>query len=195
MRRSLAVVAVMVVATVVTACGPPPPGTAAEVEGTRISMDQLDDATTGFCLLVDDPAAPLGAIRSQALSLLLLREAAEIEVERRGITLSAADLQVTSRQRAQLRELAGGSLEEVLSVYETNLYVRTVAEQLADSGEEAAAPGEDPGIRALLDALSELDVEVDPRFPLLIDEADSFDTALAAGEIPTREPGPTQLCG
>ena len=194
MRRSLAVGAVMVVATVLTACGPPPPGTAAQVGDTRISMHQLDDATTGFCLLVDDPEAPVAAVRSQALSLLLLREAAEIEAGRRNLQLDAADLQVTSAQRDELEALAGDSAEQVLEVYEANLYVQAVAERIVGAAAVADAPqGEDPGIAKLAEVLRSLDVEVDPRFPVTIDGDTT--AMLAAGEVPVRDTPPTQLCG
>lgn len=181
-RRGLAACAVAS-ALLLSACTQNAPGVAADVAGSEITDQEVDDFARVLCGLNVSPdgaegtGAPSRPVRARALELLLGIAVAEqiVDVD----DARQADVAEAVRQAAPSREQLPEDLREVFDdavrdfartqLALTELGRRSLAEQgQADAGEEAAfAEGE----RLRAEYVRDADITIDPRFGELKDGA------------------------
>lgn len=202
-RVALLVVPVLVGATGLSACGvsdeQPRPGLAASVDGTDISLDRVDDATTRYCdYVADDPASagqaiPRSVQRQQVAVTFILQTALEHILDDRDLDVTA-DYQARA---ADLRTQIGDQPDSgpLYDILEANTYVNVAIEALgADEGTDSGdgSDGADPsatppGLTLAYDWLRENDVEINPVVGLdITDEglvnADGDDLSVAVSD-------------
>lgn len=162
------------------ACGTTHPGAAAVVEGTRIEINDVDQAAAALCSAqpaqqVADSAQARAEVLQTYIARLVVRDLAEDE----GVEVPRSDWVLTAAQREQVREVAGDDAAVLVDFIEAQQEAAALAEALgadvADRIEEAAA-----------------DVDVDPRFELGDVTADLSAGAEDGDPVPVPE---TQLCG
>lgn len=203
LRRVALLVPVLVSATALTACGvsdeQPRPGLAASVDGTDISLDRVDDATTRYCdYVADDPASagqaiPRSVQRQQVAVTFILQTAFEHILDDRDIDVEADYQSRAADLRSQIGEPSdAGPLYDIL---EANTYVNVAIDALgAEEGDDSSdsADGADPsatppGLTLAYDWLRENDVEINPVVGLdVTDEglvnADGDDLSVAVSD-------------
>ncbi len=170
--------ALLVVAgLVLTGCGSVHSGSAAVVGDERISMNEADHVTEGYCVLAAQNAAAQGSaaipgadVRRQALSLLILESVAEQVAERDDISITVPDLDRSAL--AQARQVFGDQTDLVVSTIKRNERALAVATELArrQLGEDAADMNDQElgqlGQQILRAEAEDMDVSIDPRFSM-----------------------------
>lgn len=156
------------------------PGVAAEVGDRTITTDEVDEVTADFCAAIEatdsDQQFPLGLLRRQVATQLLLRAAADQLAEDTGITagpeyeaalaeLEAATADLTEDQQAAVLEFEGTQayLTSILSGVGTRL--------LNDEGQSTADPNAAlaRGQEALFDIVR-VDGEINPVYDIMISD-------------------------
>ena len=168
--------ALLVVAgLVLTGCGSVHSGNAAGVGDERISMNEADEVTEGYCTLAAQNAAAQGTtsipgaeVRRNALSLLILESVAEQVAEREDISITVAGLDRSDL--AQARQVFGDQTDLVVSTIKRNERALAVAMELArrQLGDEADDLSEQElgqiGQEILRAEADSMDLSIDPRF-------------------------------
>lgn len=172
MKLRLLVVAA--VAMVLAGCGPVHPGAAAVVDGTEVSMSQVDDAAATYCtlsLLSAQGGAPVpnADVRRQAVSDLVVGIVADDMAERAGITPNPSSYEVTPTQREQIAEsFSAAELDDAVRTINGSQRTFTIAEQLgARELGDPSAPAQqkqERGFQVIQAELEKRDIEFDPRF-------------------------------
>lgn len=204
-RRAIAVVAVVVLAG---GCGVHP-GAAAEVNGTRIALEDVDgytaalcDATTAFA--EGDASAP-GAqpvrrqeLRQQIVGVLVRLELARDAADELGVEVSPADLAIDEEALPPvIGELDGGQQETLLELFGKSQELNAIN---AAIGQDVDPRGETPdpvavGQEYVAKRIPGADITLDPRIGLDSElEATPEDSlSVSGGDEP--ELPPTQTCG
>ena len=163
-----------VAALLLAACGPVHPGSAAVVDGDRISMQQVDDYAESYCLISLLNAAQSGTtaidnsmIRRQAVSDLVVASVADSIAAEENYKVAIPEM--PAEDLAQITELFGSDAEAVLALIERNQRISAIATEVAkDAGvkveDETALP--QAGFELLTQAAAKADVSIDPRFGL-----------------------------
>lgn len=172
-------VAAVVAVLLLSGCGQPAPGVAAEVEGDEITQDQVDDFAEVLCALGSVQAAqaqtPSRAARFSALEILLGNELAFDLAA--GVDVDQATINASLQQLNASREVLPADLVDTFDVVAED-FARAQAGILAVGRASLKEAGEDPvGDQQAFNAGEELrqeyaetaDVEVDPRFGEVID--------------------------
>lgn len=156
------------------------PGSAAEVDGTTISLADADRTADVFCQVALFSASQQGGgavsnadARRQAVSELVSRVVARELAERENLEIADSDWRFGAEQRAQVEQaLPDADVDEVVDVLEQGQYTYEVALRLGEeaTGQEAteanAADVQDAGRQVLAEAVDDADVSIDPRFGL-----------------------------
>lgn len=161
-----------------TGCSGLAPGTAAVVEGTRITSASVDDLAEAQCSLIEQAAesgqtqpVPLASIKQQSLQLLLDIELDDAFAEDEGVEPPEALVRFIDEQlQSELQGLSGRAGEvygETLSRYAASraAVVQAGAER---TGQEATPENIEPLITAGVELrdrwAADADVDVDPRY-------------------------------
>lgn len=200
------VTVLMVVA--LAGCGPARPGAAATVDGTTISMRQVDEAAAALCRIGGASGEPAATEqRRLAVSMLILQALAESESERLDLQISRSSLQITQADRREVSATFGQDTDAILEVLDARLLVLAVAEQLGARERGVTSPdGLDEaerhelraqGTELLMARLAETDVDIDPRLGLNSELVATAATgSLSAGEsFESPYAPPAQRCG
>lgn len=166
------ILGLLVIAGLLGGCGTVHPGSAAVVNGERITMEQADATAHTLCLI--NTMGQQGAsfdnaqVRRQAVISLVITEVAEQVAEEKDLKVKVSA--EAEAQVAQFRELlAPEHRDQFDDVIGINLRFGAIAQELG----RAANPGvDDPnaltelGMAELSAAMQDMDVEIDPRFGL-----------------------------
>ncbi len=177
--------AVAAAALLLSACGGTAPGVAAEVEGDRITDEQVDAFADVLCAIGGVPGSESGAptktARFASLQILMANElTADIaDVD----SVDSESVRTILEGMSQARDVLNGEQEETFDqVAEEFARAQTAMIDLGrDSLTAEGGPSDIPeipdeeayaeGQRLLLEYAEEADVEVDPRFGELVDGA------------------------
>lgn len=154
------------------------PGAAAVVEGTDISVAQVDEASVGWCRVQLLNAAQQGiteldngTVRRQALRDLVTLEVARHLVERDDLDVPRGELGVPAALRDQVEQLIEPEhVDAVISYLEVGNEIRAITIALGEkvTGQEFDPQNPEPvgvaGQEALAAEVTEADVDLDPRF-------------------------------
>ena len=170
-------------ALLLSACGGVAPGVAAEVEGQRITDEQVDDFAEVLCAIGGvqgtESGVPAKSARFASLQILLSNELATLVADVEDVPQQqvAAVLQGMAAARDLLSEDQQETFDEVAEEFaraQTAL-VELGRASLADQG-QPEQPGQNPddvafaeGQRLMAERAEDADVEVDPRFGELVD--------------------------
>lgn len=167
------IIALVAAASFLGACGTVHPGAAAVINGQTISMEAADQAAQTFCminLVGQDPSATFdnAEIRRQALTSLIIVEVAEQVATERGVeyTVPADEREELEMFREQLDPDAREGFDQIL---EDNLRFGAIAIALGrDANRDVSDESQllELGMAELSGALTEMDVEIDPRFSI-----------------------------
>ena len=180
--RHVAVAGLAVIA--LSGCQAEPPGAAAVVDGTTISMSRADDAAEVYCRLTLLSAQQQGVssvsnaeVRRQAVSDLVLARVADRVARERDLQVPTSSYTLSAAQRANVAQAVPG-LDEKTAVgvveagQRTYVIATLLGEQLAGKPLDASQ-GTDAfqsaGLDILMKRLRSLDVRYDPRFGLARD--------------------------
>ncbi len=168
----LRLVAVGATALLLAACGPVNPGSAAVVEGTRISMTDADDLADTYCTvtLIDGQQsgtteADNAALRRQAVADLVAGAIADTIAKQRDYSVNVPEL--SAADQTQIEQLFGDDTPAVLDLVERNQRTNAIATQMAKDAGSTATDADSllqAGHSLLSEATSDLDITVDPRF-------------------------------
>ena len=172
-------------ATLLTGCGgAAAPGVAASVGDETISTERIDATTTAYCSAQEENytangvALPLGTVRRQVLSSLVMREIADQIAERYDVGTGEGYAQARQQVRGQVEGLSEAEREAVLEVETVGGYLRDVVtaaaeKDLADQGVDA---GEEQVLERAIDLFAhwsdEAPVELNPRYGVRFSEGD-----------------------
>lgn len=160
-------------ALLLAACGPINPGAAAVVDGTRIAMSDVDDVANVYCVasLSGQGGSAAGidtvGLRRQSMVDLLVGEVADKVAQERGYDLTIEGL--PAEDEAQLAEMFGDQLPAALDLIKLNQRTSAVALEMARESDPGVTDEEQLlqiGQKLLGQAVTEREVEVDPRFGL-----------------------------
>lgn len=182
-RRTLALPAAgLCAALLLSSCGQTSPGAAAEVDGTTISRDEVDDFAEVLCALASSNPQQSGPVpatqmRAQSLDILL-----GIEVGRRVGDVDAVDQRTISQQMQSVREQSAQIPEQYRALFleraeEFSRSEAAIAPVLAASLRKQGKDPNDPAglqaerARLVAEYLATHDAEIDPRFGSLEDGA------------------------
>lgn len=173
----LRVLPATVLAVALAGCGSVHPGAAAVVDETVISRDDADEAAAAYCsisLLQAEQQGlteiPNGQVRRQALLDLVRGVVARDLAAEQGLDLSPNTYELSRSERAELSELFGDEAPQIASVLEQSRRTYQIAARLGQdelggaSGEEDPGAAQQAGLEVLTAAISERDVEIDPRY-------------------------------
>ena len=209
-RRAGAVAAAAAVIGLGGGCGVHP-GAAAEVDGTRIALDEVDVYTAALCDSVtaftqaqpNAPGAqPVGRqeLRQQVVGLLVRLELTRDAAEDLGVEVSPADLVVDEDDpalQAAIEALGEGQQETLLELFDKSQELEVLNAAIGqDVDPEGTTP--DPvsaGREYVTELVSEADINVDPRVGLDsdLDVSTGQNLSVSGGDEP--ELSPTQTCG
>ena len=178
-RRTAAALLAAGAAMALTACSGPPPGVAAEVDGQRITDEQVDEFAEVLCALGTtqggEAGTPSKSARFGALSILLADKLAEGVADPDSVDRAAVAgaLEQLSASREVLPEGLRETFDSVAEEYSRaqTAILELGRSSLAEAGnaepteDEALAEGE--RLRAAY--AQEADVEIDPRFGELVE--------------------------
>ena len=177
LRRAGAVAAA---ALLLSACGDTAPGVAAQVEGDRITDEQVDDFAQVLCSIGGVPGtesgAPTRSARFASLQILLANElTADIaDVDEVSPESVAAVLEGMSQAREALSEDQRATFDEVAEDFARSqtAIIELGRESLQVEGQSTEVPDEEAyaeGQRLLVEYAEEADIDVDPRFGEVVD--------------------------
>ncbi|WP_148571516.1 hypothetical protein [Nocardioides caldifontis] len=184
-RRALARTGAVAAAAalLLSGCGSTAPGVAAQVDGQRITDEQVDDFAEVLCALGGLPGTASGTptteARYNALSILLVTELARQVGDVGSVDsedLAAAKQQMTAG-RDQVPEDARDTFDEVAGEYLESQFalIELGRDSLEEQGRSAEEITDDQafqeGERLLQEHAAEIDIEVDPRYGRLQDGA------------------------
>lgn len=166
------ILGLLVIAGLLGGCGTVHPGSAAVVNGERITMEQADLTAHTLCLInmvgQDGASFDNAQVRRQAVISLVITEVAEQVAEEQGLNVKVSAQ--SQAEVAQFREmLAPEHREQFDEVIDINLRFGAIAQEL---GRVANPDVDDPnallelGMAELSAAMQGMDVEIDPRFGL-----------------------------
>jgi hypothetical protein len=167
--------------TTLSACSGPGPGVAADVEGTQISVSEVDDFALLLCSLGGVPggeAATTKSARQQALTLLIGNEIASGLVDADSVDPDAVEQVVA--QNAQARETLPDDQVATFDAFVADFALAQLGlaqlgrESLEEQGQAAAEITDDvavaEGQKIRAERTAEADIELDPRFGSLGDD-------------------------
>lgn len=175
-RRLLAAALALAASLALTACNPDQVGAAAVVDGSRITVSQLQDATKGFHTLapqVDQGEAQLRILERMILSKVIDRAAHDAGVSVTDGEVAAATEQITASigGRDQLvRALAQQQPPTVLAPSYIDRWTRDrllftkLAAKLAGGAPPTSQQAGIAASNALVAAGKKMDIEVNPRY-------------------------------
>ena len=179
-RKSRLVVGAALSALLLSSCAGNTPGVAAEIEGDRITDEQVDEFAQVLCALGGLPGGAAGVpskgARYTALQILLGNELAEdiADVEAVDRASVAAAVEQMSASRDTIPKSVVGTFDQVAE--EFSRAQSAIIELGRQSLEEAGQQGEiddqaayTEGERLRTEYAAEADIEVDPRFGTLKD--------------------------
>ena len=174
LRRGLVVTAALLAVTSLTACRVDQVGTAANIDGESISVEELQDATRDYLAAV--PSGDSGGAQQAILQQLIVSAVIEKAADTAGVSVTAGEV---AAQRDQVlasvreparaakisarafisRQLSQGEQPAVVAPARLEQFIRDqlLASKLSE-GDSAAAN------EALQAASKETDVEVNPRY-------------------------------
>ena len=187
------------------------PGAAADVDGTRIALDEVDSYTAALCLASTafaetQPNAP-GAqpvarqdLRQQVVGVLVRLELARNAAEELGVEVAAADIAVDEEDpqiQAVIQELDESQGEDLVELFGKSQELTALH---AAIGQEVDPQGSTPdpvsaGQEYVAERVAESDITVDPRIGLDSDLELSTDENLSVTGGDEPELSPTQTCG
>jgi hypothetical protein len=163
-----------------TACSGPGPGVAAEVDGTTITTEQVDDFALLLCSLGGVPGgegAATKSARQQALTLLIGNVAAFELVDEDSLDPAAVEQAVAQNEQAR-----AGVPESQVAVFDAFVedfsraqigLVEVGTDALAEQGQDPSAITQEAafaeGQRLRQEVLTDADIELDPRFGSVTD--------------------------
>lgn len=166
------ILGLLVIAGLLGGCGTVHPGSAAVVNGERITMEQADATAHTLCLI--NTMGQQGAsfdnaqVRRQAVISLVITEVAEQVAEEKDLKVKVSAQ--SQAEVAEFRELLPTEHREQFDeVIDINLRFGAIAMEL---GRVKNPDVDDPnallelGMAELSAAMQEMDVEIDPRFGL-----------------------------
>lgn len=178
LRSAGAVAAVLLLSS----CGGTAPGVAAQVEGDRITDEQVDDFAEVLCAIGGvagtESGVPMKSARFGSLQILMANElTADIaDVDAVPAQSVATILEGMSAAREELSEDQQETFDEVAEEFARSQ--TAVVELGRDSLEAAGRPTDVPdeeayaeGQRLLSEYAAEADIEVDPRYGEVVDGA------------------------
>jgi hypothetical protein len=200
----------VVVAAVVLAggCGVHP-GAAADVNGTRIALDEVDaytavlcDATTAFAETQPNApgAEPVGRqeLRQQIVGVLVRLELARDAADDLGVEVSPADLAIDEEALPPVvGELDDDQQETLVELFGKSQELSAIN---AAIGQDVDPEGRTPdpvavGQEYVAERIAEADISVDPRIGLDSDLEASTDQNLSVAGGDEPELPSTQMCG
>ena len=169
-------------ALLLSACGGTAPGVAAEVEGDRITDEQVDAFADVLCAIGGVPGSESGApTRTARFASLQILMANELTADIADVdSVDAESVRTILAGMSQARDALSGEQEETFDqVAEEFARAQTATielgrESLTAEGRATEIPDEEAyaeGQRLLLEYAERADVEVDPRFGELVDGA------------------------
>jgi len=187
------------------------PGAAADVDGTRIALDEVDSYTEALCLASTafaetQPNAP-GAqpvarqdLRQQVVGVLVRLELARNAAEELGVEVAAADIAVDEEDpqiQAVIQELDESQGEDLVELFGKSQELTALH---AAIGQEVDPQGSTPdpvsaGQEYVAERVAESDITVNPRIGLDSDLELSTDENLSVTGGDEPELSPTQTCG
>ncbi|MDQ3628779.1 MAG: SurA N-terminal domain-containing protein [Actinomycetota bacterium] len=184
------------------------PGAAADVNGTRIDLDEVDgytaalcDASTAFAEAQPNAsgAQPVGRqeLRAQVVGVLVRLELARDAADELGVEVSPADIAIDESDLPPVvQELDGDQQDTLLELFAKSQELSAIH---AAIGQEVDPEGATPdpvaaGQEYVAEKVSGAEITLDPRIGLDSDlEASTESLSVSAGDEP--ELPPTQTCG
>lgn len=167
------ILGLVVIAGLLSACGSVHPGTAAVVNGERITMEQADLTARTLCIInlagqEEGATYDNSQVRRQAVTSLIITEVAEQLAEERDLKVKISE--ESAAEVAAFREiLEPKHRDDFDEVIGANLRFSAIAMEL---GKQSQPEIDDPnalmelGMGEISAAMSDLEVEIDPRFGL-----------------------------
>lgn len=166
------ILGLLVIAGLLGGCGTVHPGSAAVVNGERITMEEADRTAHTLCLInmigQDGASFDNAQVRRQAVISLVITEVAEQLAKEKDL-----DVKVSAESQAEIAQfremLAPEEREQFDEVIDINLRFGAIAQEL---GRVANPDIDDPnallelGMAELSAGMQDMDVEIDPRFGL-----------------------------
>jgi hypothetical protein len=183
-RAHLPVVTAVAAGLALSGCGALRPGVAARVDGSTLSLAEVDRTAALFCeaseqqLEAEGRAFPMGTIRKSVVANLVARRVADRVVDEYDVEPGPEYRQAVADQKAQADAVPEDAREVYLQVTTSSAYLESVFSQaaraqLADEGEFSPSE-EQVGVRAadMFQVWPEEHViEIDPRFGLTLASA------------------------
>lgn len=128
-----------------TGCGSAAPNVAASIGDDEISMSEVNEVTTDYCSATESAyqengvVLPMGTVRRQVLSSLVLREIADQMAEEFDVTPGEGYAQAVAAAKAQIRTLPEDQQEAAVRIDSTGGYLQDIAIAAAEA--DLAADG------------------------------------------------------
>ena len=160
------------------------PGVAADVNGTAVSTDHVDQLVVDYCEAIksvlgeDNNVVPLSFFRSGVAGQLALVSAAEQMADDYGVEPTADYDKAVADIESQTTELTEGQREAVVEIESGSTYINAVeaavgAQLLLEEG--VAEPGPDAsvqrGVEAFSEWLADHEIELNPEYGIELDGA------------------------
>lgn len=128
-----------------TGCGSSAPNTAASIGEETISMNEVDDVSTDYCAATESAyqengvVLPMGTVRRQVVSSLVLREIADQMATEYDVTPGQGYAQTVAQVRAQSESLPADEREAAVLIDGAGGYLQDIAIAAAEA--DLAAEG------------------------------------------------------